>query len=52
LKEFPEIGRPDALVEGYRDLFISFGSRGYILRYRLENGHIVIVRLWHALEHK
>lgn len=33
-----------------RELFIPHGQRGYIMRYRLHNETIVILRLWHGLE--
>ena len=35
-----------------RELFIPFGQRGYILRYRLEDETLVIVRIWHSLEER
>ena len=35
-----------------RELFIPFGQRGYILRYRLEDETLVIVRIWHGLEER
>ena len=33
-----------------RELFVPFGQRGYVLRYRLDEETIVILRLWHGLE--
>lgn len=33
-----------------RELFTPFGQRGYILRYRLLNQKIVILKVWHGLE--
>ncbi|MBN2700428.1 MAG: type II toxin-antitoxin system RelE/ParE family toxin [Methylothermaceae bacterium] len=33
-----------------RELFIPFGQSGYIIRYRLHEGTIVILRVWHGLE--
>jgi len=33
-----------------RELFIPFGQRGYIMRYRLDGDDIVILRIWHGLE--
>ena len=50
LLEQPAIGRPVLELPEYRDLFISFGSRGYVLRYRLEGDTVVIVRVWHFRE--
>ena len=33
-----------------RELFVPYGRRGYILRYRLHDDTIVILRLWHVRE--
>lgn len=33
-----------------RDLFVPFGQRGYVMRYRLDGDEIVILRIWHGLE--
>ncbi|MGC8493232.1 MAG: type II toxin-antitoxin system RelE/ParE family toxin [Syntrophobacteraceae bacterium] len=33
-----------------RELFVPFGKRGYIMRYRLEGDLIIILRIWHGLE--
>lgn len=33
-----------------RELFVPFGQRGYILRYRLDGEVIVILKIWHSLE--
>ncbi len=33
-----------------RELFIPFGQRGYVMRYRLEDKAIVVLRVWHGLE--
>ena len=53
LLEHPVIGTRIEERED-RELFIPFGQRGYILRYRLhEDTHedtIVILRLWHGRE--
>ena len=35
-----------------RELFVPFGQRGYVLRYRLDEETIVILRLWHGLEER
>jgi len=49
LREQPGIGRR---IEGRedRELPVSFGRRGYLLRYRLHADTIVILRVWHGLE--
>ncbi|MBP1152555.1 type II toxin-antitoxin system RelE/ParE family toxin [Methylocaldum sp. RMAD-M] len=33
-----------------RELFVPFGQRGYVIRYRLDGDDIVILRIWHSLE--
>jgi plasmid stabilization system protein ParE len=49
LMTYPGIGkRLDGRDE--RELFVPFGQRGYILRYRLDGDTIVIVKIWHLLE--
>ncbi|MGH7815032.1 MAG: type II toxin-antitoxin system RelE/ParE family toxin [Candidatus Binataceae bacterium] len=54
LEQHPEAGKPVEDPPGFRDLFIPFGARGYVLRYRLEEpaGGVVIVRVWHGLEQR
>ncbi len=39
-------------LEGRRDreLFVPFGQRGYVIRYRLADNAIVILKIWHSLE--
>jgi len=49
LLEHPAIGARIEERED-RELLIPFGQRGYILRYRLHDGAIVILRLWHVRE--
>ncbi|WP_020210951.1 type II toxin-antitoxin system RelE/ParE family toxin [Gilvimarinus chinensis] len=48
LMENPEAGRPVEEALPFRDLFISFGSGHYILRYRPEGDRIVIARVRHS----
>ncbi len=50
LADFPERGRPWDLEPQFRELSVPFGSRGYVIRYRLHEGDVIIVRVWHALE--
>ena len=33
-----------------REFFVPFGQRGYVLRYRLHEETVVILRLWHGFE--
>ena len=49
LLEHPGIG-PRIEDREDRELFVPFGQRGYVLRYRLDEETIVILRLWHGLE--
>ena len=50
LRDFPEKGRPWDAEPGYRSLSVRFGARGYVVRYRLFEEQVIIVRVWHALE--
>lgn len=50
LSEFPEKGRPWDLERDFRELFVRFGARGYVIRYRFFDGEAIVVRVWHALE--
>ena len=52
LIEFPQKGRPWQPDTNYRELPVSFGARGYIVRYREFEGQIIIVRVWHAREER
>lgn len=52
LRDHPEIGRPYPPLPEFRELSIPFGSRGYVLRYRVTAEAIVVVRVWHSLEHR
>jgi plasmid stabilization system protein ParE len=50
LQEFPNLGRPteDAAI---RQLVISFGAAGYVVRYTvLPGGDVLVLRLWHGRE--
>jgi plasmid stabilization system protein ParE len=51
LENFPESGKPVDDPAGFRDLYIPFGARGYVLRYRVRlDGEIVVIRVWHGRE--
>jgi plasmid stabilization system protein ParE len=47
---FPLIGKPVTELEEYRDLKISFGASGYVMRYRIFQEKIYIVYIKHCLE--
>ncbi len=49
IQQHPGIGkRLDGRQD--RELFVSFGQRGYIVRYRFDGEAIVILKIWHGLE--
>jgi len=50
LQEFPEKGKPWDLETNFRELPVRFGARGYVIRYRLFEDQVIIVRVWHSLE--
>jgi toxin ParE1/3/4 len=50
LIELPEMGRPWDLDMNFRELPVRFGARGYVVRYRLVDDDVIIVRVWHGLE--
>jgi len=50
-QQFPESGRPvDDLPAEYREVVVPFSSSGYLIRYRLEGGGIVVVAVRHMRE--
>ena len=50
LEEYPEAGRPMNDETARRELYMAYGSGGYVLRYLLDEGRVVVVRVWHARE--
>ena len=49
----PRIGRPMPDETKRRELFVSFASGGYVLRYMLEGEETaVIIRVWHSKEER
>jgi len=46
---FPERGRPSVLP-GLRELIVPFGEAAYVVRYALDSGGIVVLRIWHGRE--
>lgn len=50
LRDFPEKGRPWPPDPKFRELSVSFGARGYVIRYREHSDQVVIVRVWHNRE--
>lgn len=52
LIEHPELGRPMDDTTRRRELVLPFGATAYVLRYRLEGEHIIIIRVWHGREER
>ena len=52
IQQHPEVGRPVIEPDGYRDLIVPFGARGYVVRYRISADEIVIVRICHGREQR
>lgn len=50
LGDFPEAGRPWQPDMRFRELVIPFGARAYVVRYRVFEDRVIIVRVWHGLE--
>jgi plasmid stabilization system protein ParE len=52
LDAFPERGRPSGNNSNIRELIVSFGKSGYVLRYayRREAQEVIVVRIWHGRE--
>jgi plasmid stabilization system protein ParE len=46
----PEIGRPLADGTGRRELVIPFGAGAFVLRYRIRDDTVVVIRVWHGRE--
>ncbi len=50
LLEYPELGSPMDDDTKRRELFLPFGAGAYIVRYRILNESVVIIRVWHSRE--
>ncbi len=48
----PYIGVPYWEFPEFRDYIVRFGSRGYVLRYRIYKTDILISRIWHGRENR
>ena len=49
-QDLPEIGRPMDDDTGRRELVVPFGAGAYVLRYRIHDETVVIIRVWHSRE--
>jgi len=47
----PGLGRPiEGMDEAFRDWIIDFGDSGYVLRYRLDPRHVIVLAVRHQRE--
>ena len=52
LVEFPYVGRRMDDETERRELFVPFGAGAYVLRYRMHDDTIVVIRAWHSREER
>lgn len=52
LYKFPEAGRKRLSNPDFREIFARFGAGGFVVRYRILDERVLIVRVWHSLEHR
>jgi plasmid stabilization system protein ParE len=50
LARFPRLGRADHEQPEQRELFITFGTAGYVARYRVADELVLILAIRHARE--
>ena len=50
LVDNPYLGHPMDNMPEFNQLHIPFGQNGYVLRYRIDNEKIIILRIWHTRE--
>ena len=50
LLQHPRSGKQMEDESERRELFVPFGVGAFVLRYRLQEGHIVVLRVWHSRE--
>ena len=50
LERFPELGV--SIGKGFRQLYISSGKSGYVVRYRILTDAVMVVRIWHGKENR
>ncbi len=50
LRNFPQAGRCRPSNRHFRELPVRFGAKGYVVRYRIFEDEVIIIRVWHALE--
>lgn len=52
IEENPFIGVPVGKDATERHLYIPFGKNAYVLRYRIEEDTIIVIRAWHGRENQ
>lgn len=52
LRRNPDIGCPVEDRVRYREWVVRLGAGGYVMRYRIDNERLVIVRIWHSREER
>lgn len=50
LAEFPQLGRPLARRQNYRQAVLRILNATYVIRYRLQDEEILILRVFHGKE--
>jgi toxin ParE1/3/4 len=50
LLEFPHLGRRMDDTTKRREVSVPFGAGAYVLRYRMHDETIVVLRVWHSRE--
>lgn len=50
LRRFPELGV--SIGEGRRQLYVKNGKSAFVVRYRIFDDAVLIIRLWHGKEHR
>jgi plasmid stabilization system protein ParE len=54
LRRHPELGRPceDDEFPNLREVVAPFGRGAYVLRYRIDDDAVVVLRVWHSREER
>lgn len=52
LLEFPHLGRRMDDETERREVYVPFGAGAYVLRYRMHEETIVVIRVWHSREER
>ncbi len=50
LAEFPHVGRRMDDETERHELFVPFSAGAYVLRYRIHDETIIVIRVWHSRE--